>query len=76
MTEGYVGASKPLICLLSLGVALVAPATLSAKIVRQVERTFSVQAGGELLAQKVLDLVAGKAVESRAMPVALIVRDS
>lgn len=42
---------KPLICLLSLGVALVAPATLSAKIVRQVERTFSVQAGGELLAQ-------------------------
>ncbi|HWT44123.1 MAG TPA: substrate-binding domain-containing protein [Sphingopyxis sp.] len=32
--------------------------------------------GGELLAQKVLDLVAGKAVESRAMPVALIVRDS
>lgn len=32
--------------------------------------------GGELLAQKVLDLVAGKAVGSRAMPVALIVRDS
>lgn len=32
--------------------------------------------GGELLAQKVLDMVAGRAVESRAMPVTLIVRDS
>lgn len=32
--------------------------------------------GGELLAQKVLAKVAGKAVASRAMPVALIVRDS
>lgn len=32
--------------------------------------------GGELLARKVLELVAGKAVESRAMPVTLIVRDS
>ena len=33
-------------------------------------------AGGELLAQKVLDLVAGGAVESRVMPVDLIVRES
>lgn len=32
--------------------------------------------GGELLARKVLDRVAGKAVESRAMPVELITRDS
>ena len=32
--------------------------------------------GGELLAEKVLDLVAGKAVDSRAMPVELIVRES
>lgn len=32
--------------------------------------------GGELLAQKVLDLVAGKPVESRAMPVELMIRDS
>lgn len=32
--------------------------------------------GGELLAKKVLDLVAGNAVESRAMPVALIARES
>lgn len=32
--------------------------------------------GGELLAQKVLDRVAGKSVESRAMPVELIIRDS
>ena len=32
--------------------------------------------GGELLAQKVLDKVAGKAVTSRAMPVALIIRES
>lgn len=32
--------------------------------------------GGALLAQKVLDLVAGEPVESRAMPVALIVRES
>ena len=32
--------------------------------------------GGELLAQKVLDKVAGKAVASRAMPVALIIRES
>lgn len=32
--------------------------------------------GGELLAQKVLDLVAGQAVESRAMPVELVVRES
>lgn len=42
---------KSLICLLSLGAVLAAPAALSAKIVRQVERTFPVQAGGELLAQ-------------------------
>lgn len=33
-------------------------------------------AGGELLAQKVLDLVAGKAAESRVMPVELVVRES
>lgn len=32
--------------------------------------------GGELLAQKVLDMVAGKAVASRAMPVMLIIRES
>lgn len=32
--------------------------------------------GGELLAQKVLDLVAGKTVDSRAMPVELIIRES
>ncbi|MBJ7501889.1 MAG: LacI family transcriptional regulator, partial [Sphingopyxis sp.] len=32
--------------------------------------------GGELLAQKVLDLVAGKAVDSWAMPVELIIRES
>lgn len=32
--------------------------------------------GGELLAQKVLDLVAGRSVESRVMPVELIVRES
>jgi DNA-binding LacI/PurR family transcriptional regulator len=32
--------------------------------------------GGELLAEKVLDLVAGKAVDSRAMPVELIIRES
>jgi len=32
--------------------------------------------GGELLAQKVLDLVAGTKVESRAMPVDLVVRES
>lgn len=32
--------------------------------------------GGELLAQKVLDLVAGHAAESRAMPVELIIRES
>ena len=32
--------------------------------------------GGELLAQKVLDMVAGKAVASHAMPVALIIRES
>lgn len=32
--------------------------------------------GGELLAQKVLEKVAGKAVASRAMPVSLIIRDS
>ena len=32
--------------------------------------------GGELLAQKVLDLVAGGAVESRVMPVDLVVRES
>ncbi|PZQ24660.1 MAG: LacI family transcriptional regulator [Sphingopyxis macrogoltabida] len=33
-------------------------------------------AGGELLARKVLDLVAGKSVDSRVMPVELVVRDS
>ena len=32
--------------------------------------------GGELLAQKVLDLVAGQPVESRVMPVELVVRES
>lgn len=32
--------------------------------------------GGELLAQKVLDLVAGHTVESRVMPVELIIRES
>jgi len=32
--------------------------------------------GGELLAQKVLDLVAGQKVESRVMPVDLVVRES
>ena len=32
--------------------------------------------GGELLAQKVLDLVAGKAAKSRVMPVELVVRES
>lgn len=32
--------------------------------------------GGALLAQKVLDLVAGKRVESRAMPVELVARES
>lgn len=33
-------------------------------------------AGGALLAQKVLDLVAGRRVESHAMPVDLVIRDS
>ena len=32
--------------------------------------------GGELLAQKVLDLVAGQRVESRVMPVDLVIRES
>jgi DNA-binding LacI/PurR family transcriptional regulator len=32
--------------------------------------------GGELLAQKVLDLVAGQPVESRVMPVELVIRES
>lgn len=41
---------KTLICLLTVGALAAAPATLEAKIVRQVEKTFSVQAGGNFTA--------------------------
>ncbi|MES1168435.1 MAG: hypothetical protein ABUL61_04625, partial [Oleiharenicola lentus] len=41
---------KPLISLLALGALLVAPAVLSAKITRTVDKTFTVQPGGNFKA--------------------------
>jgi hypothetical protein len=41
---------KHLICLLTLGVAIAAPSALEARIVRNVEKTFTVQPGGSLTA--------------------------
>lgn len=41
---------KTLICLLTVGALVAAPATLEAKIVREVEKTFTVQPGGNFRA--------------------------